>query len=49
MIGAARSAAAEATAAMLGSWGCDYLQGALIGLAAAERPWRETPPAAIPA
>jgi hypothetical protein len=24
----------------LQDWGCDYLQGALIGLAATERPWR---------
>jgi len=23
----------------LQEWGCDYLQGALIGLAATERPW----------
>ncbi len=31
----------EETAALLGSWGCDYLQGALIGLATSERPWRD--------
>jgi hypothetical protein len=24
---------------MLEAWGCDYLQGALIGLASTERPW----------
>jgi diguanylate cyclase (GGDEF)-like protein len=29
----------EPTARMLGAWGCDYLQGALVGLAATERPW----------
>ena len=29
----------EQAAAMLTNWGCDYLQGALIGLAARERPW----------
>ena len=29
----------EETAALLTEWGCDYLQGALIGLATAERPW----------
>jgi diguanylate cyclase (GGDEF)-like protein len=29
----------EEAAALLAGWGCDYLQGALIGLAAAERPW----------
>jgi len=25
---------------LLAGWGCDYLQGALIGLATGERPWR---------
>jgi diguanylate cyclase (GGDEF)-like protein len=29
----------EASAAMLAEWGCDYLQGMLIGLASADRPW----------
>jgi EAL domain-containing protein (putative c-di-GMP-specific phosphodiesterase class I) len=29
----------EEAARMLQDWGCDYLQGALIGLAAVERPW----------
>jgi diguanylate cyclase (GGDEF)-like protein len=29
----------EQTAAMLAGWGCDYLQGDLIGRAAIERPW----------
>jgi EAL domain-containing protein (putative c-di-GMP-specific phosphodiesterase class I) len=29
----------EEAAAMLADWGCDYLQGALVGLASAERPW----------
>src|SRR5215813_13311222 len=29
----------EETAALLAGWGCDYLQGALIGLATPERPW----------
>jgi diguanylate cyclase (GGDEF)-like protein len=29
----------EAAAQTLRDWGCDYLQGALIGLAATERPW----------
>jgi diguanylate cyclase (GGDEF)-like protein len=29
----------EAAASTLQEWGCDYLQGALIGLASAERPW----------
>jgi len=30
----------EQAAAMLTEWGCDYLQGALIGLASPERTWR---------
>jgi diguanylate cyclase (GGDEF)-like protein len=30
----------EETAKLLQSWGCDYLQGVLIGLASTERPWR---------
>ena len=29
----------EQAAALLAGWGCDYLQGALIGLASSERPW----------
>jgi len=29
----------EAAAKTLQAWGCDYLQGALIGLATTERPW----------
>ncbi len=29
----------EGSAALLESWGCDYLQGKLIGLANIERPW----------
>ena len=29
----------EEAAGALRDWGCDYLQGALIGLATAERPW----------
>ncbi len=29
----------EAAAAILADWGCDYLQGALVGLASTERPW----------
>ncbi|MGI8526588.1 MAG: EAL domain-containing protein [Pseudolabrys sp.] len=30
----------ESTAAVLAEWGCDYLQGALVGLASPQRPWR---------
>jgi diguanylate cyclase (GGDEF)-like protein len=29
----------EPSAALLAEWGCDYLQGQLIGLASIERPW----------
>ena len=31
---------------MLADWGCNYLQGALVGLASAERPWAQTTDAA---
>ena len=31
----------EAAAKLLTEWGCDYLQGALVGLASVERPWGE--------
>ena len=33
----------EEAAAILAGWGCDYLQGALVGLASAERPWVSVP------
>ena len=29
----------EDSARLLSEWGCDYLQGALVGLATVERPW----------
>jgi len=29
----------EQTAKLLESWGCDYIQGVLVGLASTERPW----------
>ncbi len=32
----------EESAALLSQWGCDYLQGALVGLASVERPWGNT-------
>jgi diguanylate cyclase (GGDEF)-like protein len=35
----------EPAATLLTEWGCDYLQGALIGLAALERPWGAAAPA----
>jgi hypothetical protein len=34
----------EESAALLREWGCDYLQGALVGLASIERPWGGTGP-----
>jgi diguanylate cyclase (GGDEF)-like protein len=33
----------EGTAKLLQEWGCDYLQGALVGLATTERPWLAGP------
>ena len=33
----------DEAARLLCEWGCDYLQGRLIGLASAERPWRAAP------
>lgn len=33
----------EQSAVMLRDWGCDYLQGALTGLASLDRPWRTVP------
>ena len=35
----------ETAAKLLQSWGCDYLQGALMSLASLERPWGEVAPA----
>ena len=37
----------EQSAVMLRDWGCDYIQGRLIGLASPERPWSD--PEAVPA
>ena len=39
----------EEAAVMLREWGCDYIQGRLIGLASAQRPWAEAGGAAVPA
>jgi diguanylate cyclase (GGDEF)-like protein len=39
----------EEAATMLRDWGCDYIQGRLIGLASAERPWGAPPDNALPA
>jgi EAL domain-containing protein (putative c-di-GMP-specific phosphodiesterase class I) len=39
----------EESAAILAGWGCDYLQGALVGLASSDRPWRTGESAAIAA
>jgi EAL domain-containing protein (putative c-di-GMP-specific phosphodiesterase class I) len=34
---------------MLREWGCDYIQGRLIGLASPERPWSVAAEAVRPA
>jgi EAL domain-containing protein (putative c-di-GMP-specific phosphodiesterase class I) len=34
---------------MLRDWGCDYIQGRLIGLASSERPWDRRAETALPA
>jgi len=39
----------EESAAMLHDWGCDYIQGRLIGLASAHRPWIVPNAATFPA
>jgi EAL domain-containing protein (putative c-di-GMP-specific phosphodiesterase class I) len=39
----------EEAANMLRDWGCDYIQGRLIGLASAERPWSAALDSALPA
>lgn len=39
----------EHAATILRDWGCDYIQGRLIGLASAERPWRVPPDSLLPA
>jgi diguanylate cyclase (GGDEF)-like protein len=37
----------EESAAMLRDWGCDYIQGRLIGLASSDRPWQSQDAAAV--
>jgi diguanylate cyclase (GGDEF)-like protein len=39
----------EESALLLRDWGCDYIQGRLIGLASSERPWGGQTDAALPA
>jgi diguanylate cyclase (GGDEF)-like protein len=39
----------EESASMLRDWGCDYIQGRLIGLASSMRPWSATPAEALSA
>jgi len=34
---------------MLRDWGCDYIQGRLIGLASSHRPWSQAGEEALPA
>jgi diguanylate cyclase (GGDEF)-like protein len=38
----------EESAAMLRDWGCDYIQGHLIGLASSARPWNRQAETAVP-
>jgi len=39
----------EESASLLYDWGCDFIQGRLIGLASAQRPWQKPGDAALPA
>jgi diguanylate cyclase (GGDEF)-like protein len=39
----------EESAGLLQEWGCDYIQGRLIGLASATRPWRPAGEQGLPA
>jgi len=39
----------EEAAVMLGDWGCDYIQGRLIGLASSNRPWNAPAGTVLPA
>ena len=39
----------EESAVMLREWGCDYIQGRLIGLASSQRPWGGAAGTALPA
>ena len=39
----------EESASLLRDWGCDFIQGRLIGLASADRPWRTAAGRALPA
>jgi len=39
----------DESAALLRDWGCDYIQGRLIGLASSERPWAAATDAVLPA
>jgi diguanylate cyclase (GGDEF)-like protein len=39
----------EESAMMLRDWGCDYIQGRLIGLATSERPWQRPSGTVLPA
>jgi diguanylate cyclase (GGDEF)-like protein len=39
----------EETVTMLRDWGCDYIQGRLIGLASSQRPWSPQLDAVLPA
>jgi EAL domain-containing protein (putative c-di-GMP-specific phosphodiesterase class I) len=38
----------DQSAAMLREWGCDYIQGRLIGLASSQRPWNTLTETVLP-
>jgi EAL domain-containing protein (putative c-di-GMP-specific phosphodiesterase class I) len=39
----------EQAASLLRDWGCDFIQGQLIGLASAERSWQKPGGVSLPA
>jgi EAL domain-containing protein (putative c-di-GMP-specific phosphodiesterase class I) len=39
----------DQSASLLRDWGCDYIQGRLIGLATAQRPWAAADAKVLPA
>jgi EAL domain-containing protein (putative c-di-GMP-specific phosphodiesterase class I) len=39
----------DESAVMLREWGCDYIQGRLIGLASSQRPWAAPAATILPA
>jgi len=39
----------EEAASMLRDWGCDYIQGRLIGFGSSARPWQQAVETVLPA